>query len=45
MSKDQAQEMLVKLYEQLVVQKATYDLMLKKQWGLDNGVGPELPTG
>jgi hypothetical protein len=37
MSHEQAQDFLVKLYEQMVVQEATYQEMLKHQWGLDSG--------
>nr|MDJ0677899.1 NblA-related protein [Calothrix sp. MO_167.B42] len=28
---------LVKLYEQMVVREATYQELLKHQWGLDSG--------
>ncbi len=37
MSHEQAQDFLVKLYEQMVVREATYQEMLKQQWGLDSG--------
>ena len=37
MSHEQAQEFLVKLYEQMVVREATYQELLKHQWGLDSG--------
>jgi Phycobilisome degradation protein nblA len=37
MSHEQAQEFLVKLYEQMVVKEATYQELLKHQWGLDSG--------
>jgi hypothetical protein len=37
MSHEQAQEFLVKLYEQMVVREATYKELLKQQWGLDSG--------
>ncbi|BAZ81090.1 MAG: NblA/ycf18 family protein [Sphaerospermopsis kisseleviana] len=37
MSHEQAQEFLVKLYEQMVVREATYKELLKHQWGLDSG--------
>ncbi len=37
MSHLQAQEFLIKLYEQMLVQEATYQSMLKKQWGLADG--------
>ncbi|MFM7408936.1 MAG: NblA/ycf18 family protein [Cuspidothrix sp.] len=37
MSHEQAQDFLVKLYEQMVVREATYQELLKQQWGLDAG--------
>ena len=37
MSHEQAQDFLVKLYEQMVVREATYQELLKHQWGLDSG--------
>jgi predicted HD phosphohydrolase len=37
MSHEQAQDFLVKLYEQMVVREATYQELLKQQWGLDSG--------
>jgi hypothetical protein len=37
MSHEQAQEFLVKLYEQMVVREATYQELLKHQWGIDSG--------
>jgi Phycobilisome degradation protein nblA len=37
MSHEQAQDFLVKLYEQMVVREATYKELLKHQWGLDTG--------
>lgn len=36
MSHEQAQDFLVKLYEQMVVREATYQEMLKHQWGLES---------
>ncbi|MEM7553324.1 MAG: NblA/ycf18 family protein [Cyanobacteria bacterium P01_A01_bin.84] len=36
MSHEQAQDFLVKLYEQMVVKEATYKELLKHQWGLDS---------
>ncbi|MDJ0735625.1 MAG: NblA/ycf18 family protein [Nostocaceae cyanobacterium] len=36
MSHEQAKDFLVKLYEQMVVQDATYKELLKHQWGLDS---------
>ena len=35
MSQQQAQELLVKLYEQMLVNETTYKELLKHQWGLD----------
>ncbi|MBD2294516.1 NblA/ycf18 family protein [Anabaena sphaerica FACHB-251] len=37
MSHEQAQDFLVKLYEQMVMREATYKELLKHQWGLDSG--------
>ena len=37
MSHEQAQEFLVKLYEQMVVRETTYQELLKHQWGIDSG--------
>ena len=37
MSHEQAQDFLVKLYEQMVVKEETYKELLKHQWGLDSG--------
>ncbi|GAX35163.1 MULTISPECIES: NblA/ycf18 family protein [Nodularia] len=37
MSNDQAKDFLVKLYEQMMVREATYQELLKHQWGLDSG--------
>ncbi|MDB9540744.1 NblA/ycf18 family protein [Anabaenopsis sp. FSS-46] len=37
MSPDQAKDFLVKLYEQMMVREATYQELLKHQWGLDSG--------
>jgi hypothetical protein len=37
MSHEQAQDFLVKLYEQMVVREATYKNLLKHQWGLESG--------
>lgn len=34
MSHEQAQDFLVKLYEQMIVREATYQELLKHQWGL-----------
>ncbi len=37
MSLEQAQDFLVKLYEQMMVREATYQHLLKHQWGLEAG--------
>lgn len=37
MSLEQAQDFLVKLYEQMMVREATYQNLLKHQWGLEAG--------
>lgn len=37
MNLEQAQEFLVKLYEQMIVREATYQQLLKHQWGIDAG--------
>jgi hypothetical protein len=37
MSHEQAQDFLVKLYRQMMVREATYQELLKQQWGLDSG--------
>jgi hypothetical protein len=37
MSHEQAKDFLVKLYEQMMVREATYQELLKHQWGLDSG--------
>ena len=36
MSRKQAQEFLIKLYEQMITERATYKQLLKHQWGLDS---------
>ncbi|HEY9829678.1 NblA/ycf18 family protein [Planktothrix sp. FACHB-1355] len=36
MNLEQAQDFLVKLYEQMVVREATYQNLLKHQWGLES---------
>ena len=36
MTHEQAQDFLVKLYEQMIVREATYKELLKHQWGLDS---------
>ena len=35
MSKEQAQEFLVKLYEQMIVRENMYKEFIKHQWGLE----------
>ncbi len=35
MSHEQAQDFLVKLYQQMVMREATYKQLLKHQWGLE----------
>jgi hypothetical protein len=35
MNLEQAQDFLVKLYQQMVMREATYKELLKHQWGLD----------
>jgi hypothetical protein len=37
MSREQAQEFLVKLYEQMLMREAMYRHFLKHQWGLEPG--------
>ncbi|MBW4491853.1 MAG: NblA/ycf18 family protein [Oscillatoria princeps RMCB-10] len=37
MNLEQAQEFLVKLYEQMMISEATYKELLKHQWGLEAG--------
>lgn len=41
MSREQAQDFLVKLYEQMVLRENMYKHFLKYQWGLEPG--PQLP--
>ncbi|MBD2201715.1 NblA/ycf18 family protein [Calothrix sp. FACHB-1219] len=36
MSHEQAKDFLVDLYRQMIVREATYQELLKHQWGLDN---------
>lgn len=35
MSREQAQDILVKMYEQMMVRESMYQRFLKQQWGLD----------
>lgn len=37
MSREQAQEFLVKLYEQMILRDNMYKEFIKHQWGLDSG--------
>ena len=39
MSHEQAQDFLVKLYQQMVMREATYKQLLKHQWGLEPSPG------
>jgi hypothetical protein len=41
MSREQAQDFLVKLYTQMIWQESTYKNLLKHQWGLDSSPIPE----
>lgn len=41
MSREQAQEFLMKLYEQMIVREATYQELLKQQWGLSSVIKTE----
>lgn len=41
MSREQAQDFLVKLYEQMVMRENMYKHFLKHQWGLEPG--PQVP--
>ena len=38
MSHEQAQDFLVKLYQQMVMREATYKELIKHQWGFEGGV-------
>lgn len=37
MNREQAQDFLIKLYEQMVMREAMYKQLLKHQWGLASG--------
>ena len=37
MSREQAQDFLVKLYSQMVMREATYKQLLKHHWGIEGG--------
>ncbi len=39
MSREQAQEFLIMLYEQMIVKENMYKSFLKHEWGLDSGSG------
>ena len=41
MSREDAQNLLVKLYEQMLVQEVTYKQLLKHQWGLTDVIKTE----
>ena len=41
MSREQAQDFLVKLYEQMMLKETMYKHFLKHQWGLESGSGFE----
>jgi ribosome recycling factor len=41
MSKEDAQNLLVKLYEQMIVQEVAYKELLKHQWGLTDVIKTE----
>ncbi|MBM0741867.1 NblA/ycf18 family protein [Phormidium sp. CLA17] len=41
MSREQAQDFLIKLYEQMIVRENMYKHFLKQQWGLE--ASPQLP--
>jgi hypothetical protein len=41
MSREQAQDFLIKLYEQMIVRENMYKQFLKHQWGLEPG--PQMP--
>ncbi|HIK54389.1 MAG TPA: NblA/ycf18 family protein [Synechococcales cyanobacterium M55_K2018_004] len=37
MSREQAQQFLVKLYEQMMLRETMYKHFLKQQWGIESG--------
>lgn len=37
MSREQAQDFLVKLYEQMILRENMYKQFIKHEWGLDSG--------
>jgi hypothetical protein len=37
MSREQAQDFLIKLYEQMIMRENMYKHFLKQQWGLESG--------
>ena len=42
MSREQAQDSLIKLYEQMIVRENMYKAFLKHQWGLGDNPFPKL---
>lgn len=36
MSREQAQDLLIELYKQMIVKENMYNALLKHQWGLDD---------
>jgi len=41
MSREQAQDFLVKLYEQMIVRENMYKAFIKHEWGLDSPLEPQ----
>ncbi|MGC9502664.1 NblA/ycf18 family protein [Baaleninema sp.] len=44
MSREQAQQFLLQLYEQMMLREVTYKNLLKHQWGIDGGFSPPQST-
>lgn len=42
MSQEQAQDLLIKLYEQMIVRENMYKAFLKHQWGLGDNPFPKI---
>lgn len=42
MSREQAQDFLIKLYEQMIVRESMYKAFLKHQWGLGDNPFPKI---
>lgn len=42
MSREQAQDFLIKLYEQMIVRENMYKAFLKHQWGLGDNPFPKI---